>query len=45
MDVSSAFATRKSIRAFTDRAVTTATVRELIERSARSRHLARNWAR
>jgi nitroreductase len=36
MDVSSALATRKSIRAFTDRPVPTATVRELIERSARS---------
>jgi nitroreductase len=36
MDVSSALATRKSIRAFTGRPVPTATVRELIERSARS---------
>jgi nitroreductase len=36
MDVSSALATRKSIRAFTDQPVPTGTVRELIERSARS---------
>lgn len=36
MDVTSALATRKSIRAFTDRPISTDLVREILERSARA---------